>query len=242
MNYNEFIIPDGFDSLGNGLIKHRRRNDVLKWFSIRDYREALKYLPEGVQVHEYGIPYRGEHFNVHSYHHDPKEDARLIQSLKKYGGVYLPKYPVSKGEDGLPHFIPNEEAWTEISFEEATKVSVQYGTQHLKGKIIHTGVLPGWLFDAVCIYEIAQGNRTWEEMAEEQLAGTIHEKPLEFGWLDGNIRIWTREKYGACRVIRMKNYPMTPKSKYLASIVARNPMFTSETNPMLSFQMYVACI
>jgi len=239
---NECVIPDGFNSLGNGIIENRTRHDKLRWFPVKDIQENLKaLLPREVQEKEFGIPFLGEPFTLREYHHEEAEEEKLVNSIRKWGGVYLPVYSLSKGEDGLPSSVPNQAVWTDVSFKEASEVAVRYGKKHLKGKIIDTGILPGWLFDLVCMHEISQGNRTWEDVAEIQLSNEPKSQSLlEYEWLDTKIRLWTREKFGSCRVIRVRNYPMTPKSKYRAALVSRNPMFTDERNSMLSFQMYVA--
>lgn len=242
----EPYIPDGFERISAEAeelkIKHRRRGDIFKWFSVEKAIQTLPtVLPETIQTYEDGIAFGGESFSPREFHYD-KHNEELLESIRTWGGVYLPVYHLSKGSDELPSSVPDKEVWNHIPYSKAATCADQYGKGHLDGRTIFSGLLPGWLFDLLCIDLISKNVRTWDDMTQIHLKTEPKEEksPLEYKWLESDVRIWTSEMYGRCRVIRIRNYPTTPKANYIGPIVTRTPMFTSEKSQYLSFQMFVA--
>lgn len=69
--------------------------------------------------------YRNDLFSETEFHEPLTEDFMMqLQSVKKYGGFYISRYPISKNkENGRPQSVKGEKPWTNITVEDAKRVA-----------------------------------------------------------------------------------------------------------------------
>ena len=143
---------------------------------------------------------------------EPLEGELLeqIESIKKYGGFYISRYNISKGEKRGPHSVKGAMPWTKIKYHEAKVVAAGFmrnesATSHLPYGAEYDSVLR-WLVDSGAktydeiYHDSSKWGNYWEKEApidrvletgshEEWSANNLHD-------LAGNVDEWTQEQCG----------------------------------------------
>lgn len=258
-DYKNPVILDGFEWVSgdwrNFKIRNRITGDELIWFPMGDVRpEAIMH--EGVFHDEHGIAFHGEKFG--SFYYNEEIEPNLLKALRQTGGVYLPCYYPSKGKGGLPQFVPGEDVWADISWQEAMTACKEY-TRNMKCKnYVKTTMINSLVYDYLCLWLLQQKKRTWHELVENSSTwgnylpvGAKTGFPIKTGsveaymtggldWLAGNYQLWTSEKYhNYCRVVRSGSYEDDGESlgSLGAPATARMAMAPEVTAPTVSFMM-----
>lgn len=78
-------------------------------------------------------------FSSKYYHEDlTKELLEQIRSVKKYGGFYISRYNISKGENNIPQSVKGKRPWTELTWHEARSVSNNFeNDESIKSHLIY---------------------------------------------------------------------------------------------------------
>jgi len=140
--------------------------------------------------------YRNDEFSSEEFHEEMDEMLKKqFESVQKYGGFYISRYEISKSAKDKPASVQGAMPWTNIDFDDASKVSKELGQGNVKSHLVY-----GAEFDSVLEWFIATG-KTHDEIGSrnEWYVNNIAD-------LFSNTWEWTQENESSYRVLRCGSY------------------------------------
>lgn len=147
--------------------------------------------------------YRDNEFSEDRFHEDMDDGLKKqFQSIQKYGGFYLARYTISKGEDGELYAIKGMQPLTSISFIQSLAEAKKIGQAEITSHLVY-----GSEFDTVLEWFMVTG-KSAKDIAEDSTAfGNYENSELVTGsreeWqvngiydLAGSLWEWTQEASG----------------------------------------------
>lgn len=148
---------------GQFVIKNEADGSYFTWIPVSD--EIIKSGFGRLNL-------RDNIFNNDNFHEDITEELSKIRKfIGKYRGFYKASYPASKGNNGLPKFVPNADVWTNICYRDSSKKTDIVRVVKKYAKILSDGVkfcvTPGELYDYTCQSIIDRGLKTFDEVVKD---------------------------------------------------------------------------
>ena len=215
-SYDNPIIPEGYTHIegewNNGFIIQDERGNQFVWIPVGNLPANGTLNGKKFDSRFGRRNYRNNEFSKGEYHEDMDDSLKeQVESVKKYGGFYISRYAVSKGDDELYYSIKGKMPLTSINFGDSLTAA-----QKLGQGIVTSHMVFGAEYDSVLAWFMETG-KTENDISKDSTAfgnywncANSPQKVVETGsreeWkvngiydLAGNVWEWTQEANDSSR-------------------------------------------
>jgi len=192
--------------------------------------------------------YRDDKFSTDEFYEDMDDDLRRqFESVQKYGGYYISRYVVSKGDDGLFYTIKGAMPLVNIKFDTALEIAKKLGQGYVTSHMVY-----GAEWDSMLEW-FQQTGKTLNDITNDSTSFGNYcdckdspQKMVETGSCDewyvnniadtaGNVWEWTQEaNHGWAHVLRGGSYI---SSGYRCPVAYRSYSSTDNYNHFIGFRV-----